>query len=211
MPVTLKGTDILRKEMRDRVDLAPLMKPTGPIAKLIHSSIGGEYTDQAWRAPDGRRVPWAPNVPFPEAATSPARQLGGAKAPGIASGALYEANVGGLGSVVKSTSRSVRVSVDQGRFPYEQFVRGGLGGRIRTAPFVIKPRKRTRGKWGRSTGPQRWAMFWLFLGRFGIALSEEKLQEGIKVPPRPYGTVNPALFKAVATVISRKITGGATR
>lgn len=211
MPVTLKGADILSRELRERVDLAPLMKSSGPVAKLIFASKGAEYADHAWRAPDGRRVPWAPNAPFPEAVTSPARQLGGAKAPGIASGELYEANVGGQGSVVKSTRNSVRVSVDQSRFPYEQYVRGGLTGRIRTAPFVIKPRKRTRGKWGRSTGPQRWAMWWFFLFEFGIALSEAKLQEGIKVPPRPYGTVNPALFKAVATVIRRKIVQGAAR
>lgn len=208
MPVMLRGADVLRREMRGRVDLTSLMKQKGPIAKLIFESKGAEFANQAWRAPDGRVVPWLPNVPFPEKASSPARQLGGAKAPGIASGALYEANVGGKGSVVKSTRNTVRVSVDSAKFPYEQYVRGGVGGRIRTAPFVIKPKKRTSGKWGRSTGPQRWAMWWYFFFEFGIALSEEKLQAGIKVPPRPYGTVNPALVKAVETVIRRKIGRG---
>lgn len=208
MPIQIKAADLLRRDLRDQLDVAPLMK--GPIPKLLRSNIAGQYVAQEWWTPDGRRVPWAKNADWPaKGERSGGEQLGGAKKPGIATGALYEANVGsGPGGFVRSGPRSCVVGVEQAKFPYLPFVRGGTGAVIRTAPWIVRPRKLAGGKWGRAKGPQRYAMWWYIFLTFGITLSESKLREGIRIPTRPYGTKNPTLMRALTLLVGRHIAKG---
>jgi len=168
---------------------------------IIRNSIAAEFLNQEWRKPNGGRDPWRPLVPFGNrSGASPGVLAGGQHKPLINSGALFNAWTGqGSGGLVKIGPRSVVVGVQKSAFPFAEYLRGGVAGRIRTSPLLIFPEKRVAGggqsKDRKSSWVRQWALWW-FLGlTYGVWLREQTLRDGMKLHPRPHATRNPEMTR----------------
>lgn len=192
----------LAPALRGLGDMTPVMKQS---VKLIRLSVAGEFLNRHWAQPSGGFLPWAPNVPW-GVQEGPG---GSEKKPLIASGKYYRALVqGGPGGFAIVTARTATVGVDLATFPYAPFVRGGVGALIRLTPLVIRAKKLVGGGKGDNKGPRQYAMFFYLGLTFGVWLSLKKLEEGIRLPPRPHLTSNPALTKQIASKMASYILKG---
>lgn len=190
------------------LDMTPAMKEC---ARRAHSRVELEFASRAWFSPSGATIGWAPTHAFGNkpASTSPL----------VSSGAYLAALAGrGAGAIEVIGPRSFKIGADGATFPYGKFHRGGTGGTIRTAPWVIRPVKRMaqastpRGRRatlrGRAPYVRQWSMFWKAGLAFGAWLSEATLRNGLRLPPRPHLTRHPELVRQCAAVCRAWITKG---
>lgn len=170
-------------------DFKPIGKPS---VAAIRKSVANEFSGRYWLMPEGGRRAWAPVVPF---GNKPHH------APLVDSGAYFNALMGrGPGAIERVSARRMEVGADSGRFPYAKYIRGGAGANISLQPLIIRPRRRAKGG--------RYAMF-NFIGlRFGVWLRAETLERGLKLPPRPHLTRNPALTKELVRIAQRYVSTG---
>lgn len=159
-------------------DFSPVFRQG--ILPAHRASIGREFSRKTGFGVDGRVHPWPPTLPF-------GSYPGGNELRRTET--LFKAWMGqnSHGSARATRSR-YEISVS---LPYVDAIRGGSGQRFTRSPLVIKAKKLTAGtrQW---TGPQRFAKWWAILFRYGVALSEEKVQE-TKLYPRPHGSLHPNL------------------
>lgn len=209
MPTRLDEVLLNLPAIKRAQDLRPAGKA---IVAAVRLSVGTEFANQAWSAPDGSIRPWPRPVPFGKSFAVGA----GEKKPLVKTGAYFEALMGrGAGSVEVVTAKTVTVGVDTSAFPFAAVIRGGTGADIRLSPTIILPKKRVAGwqpltKKGKPRAYQtQWSM-WYRLGlELGVWLSERAMREGLRVPPRPHLTRNPRLVAKVLKIYSGYIASGA--
>lgn len=209
MPTRLDEALVTLPAIRRAQDLRPAGKA---IVAEVRLSVGAEFANQAWSAPDGSIRPWAKSVPFGKTFAAGA----GEKKPLVKTGTYFEALMGrGAGSIEVVTPKTVTVGVDTTAFPFAGVIRGGTGADIRLAPTIVRPKKRVAGwrpltKAGKPRAYQtQWSM-WYALGLgLGVWLSEKTMREGLRIPPRPHLTRNPRLTARVLKIYGRYIASGA--
>jgi hypothetical protein len=189
------------------------LRPAGKaVVRAVRESVGAEFANQAWSAPDGSIRPWARNVPFGKALEVAA----GEKKPLVRTGGYFEALMGrGAGAVEVVTAKTVTVGVDTTSFPFAGAIRGGTGADIRTAPLIIRPKKRVAGwqpltKSGKPRAWQtQWSMWWRLGLELGVWLSARTMRDGLRLPPRPHLTRNPRLTAKAAKIYGSYVASGA--
>lgn len=191
--------------------IADMSKAMRACADFAHAQVAREFLGRVWFAPSGGSVPWAATHAFGSRPAS--------SSPLVSSGAYLAALSGrGAGAIDVVGPRSFKIGADGATFPYAKFHRGGTGGAIRTAPWVIRPVKRTaqastaRGRRdtlrGRTSYVRQWSMFWKVGLTFGAWLSEKTLREGLRLPPRPHLTKHPALVQRCGEICRAFIARG---
>lgn len=176
---------------------------------IVRGRVATEFLNAVWFRPDGSTQRWRESHPFGNQLGSGQKIVGGGEQKLlIRSGAYYRALMGrGPGALVSVSRRQFAVGVDAKIIPYGPIMRGGSGAVIRTAPYTIRPIKRSA--WtGEPDGQREWAMYWFILRTYGVSLSAETLREGMKLYPRPHMTNHPELMRRLVRSLEKFVIKG---
>lgn len=148
-------------------------------------SVGAQFSAQAEDSLNGLR-PWPKTHAFGRR-PAPSRTLRD-------TGKLENAWTGGSGSVARVTPNSFAIGVDTGVVPY-------------AGVFQSQTPTRVRAKKMGARG--RYAMGWMLGMKFGVWLSNKRLEEGFLIQPRRVG-VNKTMLGRVRNVLVSFVTRGTT-
>jgi hypothetical protein len=177
------------------------------IIAAFRDQVVGELRGRYWLTPQGRKEAW----PAPHA-------FGRRPAKNPVFGSDYLAAWrGGSGGIEDVGPQEARVGV-QG-FERLSLHRGGLG------PLTVREYRRRDGTAARisyeaqetpwklakgaehRTGARRYALWWKILREHGVALKDETLRRGLRIPLRPHASIGPGIRTYATAVLTAATLG----